>query len=369
MAPPRAARARLSYSWPVQELHDAPLAPLTTFRLGGPADPADHRDHRRRGDRRRPRGRRQRHPAAGHRRRQQPGHRRQGLRRHRPAHRHQGLRASTARRWSWPPARTGPTPSPAPSRPDWPASSAWPASPAPRARPRSRTSARTARRSPRPSPRSSPTTAAPARPSPSRTRSAASPTATAASRPTPTATSCCASASRWRTRAGSPRPLKYAETARALGVEPGDRVPAAVARETVLKLRAGKGMVLDPEDHDTWSAGSFFTNPILTEAEFAAFLARVPRAPRPRRRAARLPGGRRPDEDLRRLADRQGRLHQGLRHGPGPHLHQAHPRPHQPRAARPPRTCWRWPARSSPACGDAFGVTLVNEPVTVGVSL
>ncbi len=52
-------------------------------------------------------------------------------------------------------------------------------------------------------------------------------------------------------------------------------MPAAVARETVLKLRAGKGMVLDPEDHDTWSAGSFFTNPILTDEEYAAFLARV----------------------------------------------------------------------------------------------
>ncbi|MFE4646930.1 UDP-N-acetylmuramate dehydrogenase, partial [Streptomyces sp. NPDC056730] len=66
---------------------------------------------------------------------------------------------------------------------------------------------------------------------------------------------------------GLSAPLKYAETARALGVEPGDRVPAETARDTVLKLRAGKGMVLDAEDHDTWSAGSFFTNPILTDRE------------------------------------------------------------------------------------------------------
>lgn len=34
-------------------------------------------------------------------------------------------------------------------------------------------------------------------------------------------------------------------------------------------------MVLDPEDHDTWSAGSFFTNPILTNDEFDSFRARV----------------------------------------------------------------------------------------------
>lgn len=74
---------------------------------------------------------------------------------------------------------------------------------------------------------------------------------------------------------GMSAPVKYAETARVLGVGAGDRVPLATARETVLKLRAGKGMVLDPEDHDTWSAGSFFTNPILTDTDFATFRARV----------------------------------------------------------------------------------------------
>jgi UDP-N-acetylmuramate dehydrogenase len=58
-------------------------------------------------------------------------------------------------------------------------------------------------------------------------------------------------------------PIRYAELARQLGVEVGDRVPLDRARETVLKLRAGKGMVLDADDRDTWSAGSFFTNPVL----------------------------------------------------------------------------------------------------------
>lgn len=58
-------------------------------------------------------------------------------------------------------------------------------------------------------------------------------------------------------------PVRYAELARALGVEPGDRPPASRVRETVLGLRRSKGMVLDPADHDTWSAGSFFTNPVL----------------------------------------------------------------------------------------------------------
>lgn len=60
-------------------------------------------------------------------------------------------------------------------------------------------------------------------------------------------------------------PVAYAELARTLGVEVGGRAPAREVREAVLALRAGKGMVLDPDDHDTWSAGSFFTNPLLDE--------------------------------------------------------------------------------------------------------
>ena len=69
-------------------------------------------------------------------------------------------------------------------------------------------------------------------------------------------------------------------------------------------LRRGKGMVLDPDDPDTVSAGSFFTNPILEADAFAALEAARRRARPP----AGLPGGRRPRQDLRRLADRARRL-------------------------------------------------------------
>ncbi|TCC20146.1 UDP-N-acetylmuramate dehydrogenase [Kribbella speibonae] len=66
-------------------------------------------------------------------------------------------------------------------------------------------------------------------------------------------------------------PVGYAELARVLDVEPGSRAPMTEVREAVLGLRRGKGMVLDPADHDTWSAGSFFTNPLLdTPAEVPA---------------------------------------------------------------------------------------------------
>jgi UDP-N-acetylmuramate dehydrogenase len=63
-------------------------------------------------------------------------------------------------------------------------------------------------------------------------------------------------------------PIRYAETARRLGVAAGETVPLETARRTVLELRRGKGMVLDPGDHDTYSAGSFFINPVVTATAF-----------------------------------------------------------------------------------------------------
>ena len=58
-------------------------------------------------------------------------------------------------------------------------------------------------------------------------------------------------------------PVQYAELASALGVDVGARAPLGDVRDAVLELRRSKGMVLDPADHDTWSAGSFFTNPVV----------------------------------------------------------------------------------------------------------
>jgi UDP-N-acetylmuramate dehydrogenase len=60
-------------------------------------------------------------------------------------------------------------------------------------------------------------------------------------------------------------PIAYDQLAAALGAAPGDRVPLADVRAAVLRLRASKGMLLDPADPDSVSAGSFFTNPIVSE--------------------------------------------------------------------------------------------------------
>jgi UDP-N-acetylmuramate dehydrogenase len=70
-------------------------------------------------------------------------------------------------------------------------------------------------------------------------------------------------------------PIRYAELARRLGVALGDRAPLPDVRAAVLALRRGKGMVIDPDDPDTASAGSFFTNPVLTADAFDALERRV----------------------------------------------------------------------------------------------
>lgn len=77
------------------------------------------------------------------------------------------------------------------------------------------------------------------------------------------------------TSGGQSAPIRYAELARVLGVPQGARVPADAARKAVLELRRGKGMVLDAADHDTWSAGSFFTNPLLDDSTLAGVLIRI----------------------------------------------------------------------------------------------
>ena len=77
-------------------------------------------------------------------------------------------------------------------------------------------------------------------------------------------------------RSEESRPIRYAELARALAIDEGKSAPTSVVRETVIALRRKKGMVLDARDPDTKSAGSFFTNPILSHDELAALRARVP---------------------------------------------------------------------------------------------
>ncbi|MER6106881.1 UDP-N-acetylmuramate dehydrogenase [Streptomyces hirsutus] len=163
-------------------------------------------------------------------------------------------------------------------------------------------------------------------------------------------------------------PVRYAETARVLGVAPGDRVPLPTARETVLKLRAGKGMVLDPEDHDTWSAGSFFTNPILTGEEFTAFRTRAKQHLGPDAEPPAYPAGEgRTKTSAAWLIDKAG-FTKGYGEGPA-RISTKHTLALTNRGEATTEDLLALAREVVAGVRETFGITLVNEPVTVGVGL
>ena len=74
-------------------------------------------------------------------------------------------------------------------------------------------------------------------------------------------------------------PITYLELSKKLGVEPGDKASVIATRAAVLELRASKGMLLSPDDRDSWSAGSFFTNPIISQQAADALPDAAPKWP------------------------------------------------------------------------------------------
>ncbi len=154
-------------------------------------------------------------------------------------------------------------------------------------------------------------------------------------------------------------PVAYAELARTLGVEPGARAPLADVRDAVLGLRAGKGMVLDPADHDTWSAGSFFTNPFLTPEQAAALPDDAPRWPQP-------------DGTVKSsaawLIERAG-FAKGFDIGGRTSLSTKHTLALTNRGSATTAELLALARAVRDGVEQAFGVRLVNEPVLVGCTL
>ncbi|MGP3920043.1 UDP-N-acetylmuramate dehydrogenase [Nonomuraea sp. 10N515B] len=157
-------------------------------------------------------------------------------------------------------------------------------------------------------------------------------------------------------------PVAYKELAGLLRVELGDRVPLAQAREAVLGLRRGKGMVLDPDDPDTRSAGSFFTNPILT-AEQAAELATL---------APGHPRWEMPDGSLKVPAAwliEQAGFPKGYERGPVRISTKHTLALTNPTGAATTAELLALACEVRDGVREKFGVTLVNEPVLVGCAL
>ncbi|MBC6459511.1 UDP-N-acetylmuramate dehydrogenase [Actinomadura sp. HBU206391] len=169
-------------------------------------------------------------------------------------------------------------------------------------------------------------------------------------------------------RAKESRPVRYAELAARLGTSVGGRVPLQDAREAVLELRRGKGMVLDPADPDTRSAGSFFTNPILEPAALADLERRVAERLGADVAFPRYPEtGGRTKTSAAWLIDRAG-FAKGHRRGPMRISTKHTLALTNPDGGRT-EDLLALAREVRDGVRAVFGVELVNEPVLVGVSL
>jgi UDP-N-acetylmuramate dehydrogenase len=161
-------------------------------------------------------------------------------------------------------------------------------------------------------------------------------------------------------------PIRYPELARALGVEVGAQAPLADLRKAVLALRRAKGMVLDPADPDTFSAGSFFTNPVLDADAFAALRARAAD-----RLGPDVPPPAWPDTDghvktsAAWLIERAG-FHRGHGNPEGIAISSKHTLALTNRGAGTTAELVALAREIAGGVQDAFGVALVPEPVLVG---
>ncbi len=166
------------------------------------------------------------------------------------------------------------------------------------------------------------------------------------------------------------QPLRYADLAGQLGVEVGARVPLGEARDAVLAQRRRRGMVLAAGDHDTWSCGSFFTNPVLDAEEFERVQAAV--AARLGPDAAGLPRFPQADGRVKTsaawLIERSGF---GKGYGaPGPAtLSTKHTLAVTNRGDASAADVVALAREVRDGVREAYGVTLVNEPVIVGQCL
>jgi UDP-N-acetylmuramate dehydrogenase len=141
-------------------------------------------------------------------------------------------------------------------------------------------------------------------------------------------------------------------------VEVGSRAPAREVADAVLALRRGKGMVVDDVDPDTWSAGSFFTNPLLDAAAAAALPADAPRFAQPDGRVKTSAAW---------LIERAG---YGRGFGDGPaRVSSKHSLALTNRGAATAGDVLDLARQIRAGVERAFGITLVPEPVLVGCEL
>ncbi|MDX6691135.1 MAG: UDP-N-acetylmuramate dehydrogenase [Solirubrobacteraceae bacterium] len=157
-------------------------------------------------------------------------------------------------------------------------------------------------------------------------------------------------------------PLRYGELARRLGIEGDGGAPIDAVREAVLELRRGKGMVLDPEDPDSVSAGSFFTNPVLSADAFGELERRLGPEVAP-------PAWRQPDGSVKTSAAwliERADFARGYGDPDGIAISSKHTLALTNRGAGTTTELVALAREIAAGVHDAFGVDLVPEPVLVG---
>jgi UDP-N-acetylmuramate dehydrogenase len=160
------------------------------------------------------------------------------------------------------------------------------------------------------------------------------------------------------------RSLMYPELTRALGVPVGGSAPLEEVRKAVLALRRGKGMVIDPSDPDTRSAGSFFTNPILDAEGWSSLVKRAAARHEAAPPAWEMGGGR-VKTSAAWLIERAG-FARGYGHGPVG-ISTKHSLALVHRGGGSTAELLHLAAEVRDGVEEAFGVRLTNEPVLVGV--
>ena len=164
-------------------------------------------------------------------------------------------------------------------------------------------------------------------------------------------------------------PVGYAELAAALGVQIGDQVASTTVRSAVLELRRRKGMVIDADDPDTRSAGSFFVNPVLDAAEMTAVEAAARARCGEGTRVPRFDAG----DGLFKvpaawLIERAG-FGQGYSLGDGARISSKHTLALVNPGSASTAGLIALARQIRDGVRDAFGVSLAAEPVLVGVTL
>ena len=164
-------------------------------------------------------------------------------------------------------------------------------------------------------------------------------------------------------------PVRYAELAATLGVPTGGQVESAEARAAVIELRQRKGMVIDPADPDTCSAGSFFVNPVLDAPALAAVEAAARARWGPQTRVPHFAAG----DGLVKvpaawLIEHAG-FGKGYNPGDGARISAKHTLALVNAGTASTAALLALAREIRDGVRDAFGVSLAPEPVLVGVSL